>query len=149
MLIRTISTNQILFSSNSSSDSFVLQVPCAVHVNFMALHTCRSTWGADALDFKPTRWINSSGGFYIPPRGTYMPWSSGPRTCPGQKMSQVEFVSVVMTIFRRCNVEPIPRSGQSMKQAREDLLGLAQDSTSVLALQMNRPEDIRLRWTRR
>jgi hypothetical protein len=78
-----------------------------------------------------------------------MPWSSGPRTCPGQKMSQVEFVSVVMTIFRRCNVEPIPKSGQSMKQAREDLLGLAQDSTSVLALQMNRPEDIRLRWTRR
>jgi cytochrome P450 len=63
-----------------------------------------------------------------------MPWSSGPRTCPGQKISQVEFVSVVMTLFRKCSVEPVVEKGQSVEQARERLLGILQDSQPVLTL---------------
>jgi len=150
MLIRTVETNQTIFPSNSKSDSFVLRAPCAVHVNTMALHTLRSTWGADTLVFKPTRWFpEGQDSIYVPPRGTFMPWSSGPRTCPGQKMSQVEFVSVVMTLFRKCSVEPVVEKGQSAEQARERLLGILQDSQPVLTLQINKPREVKLKWTRR
>ncbi|KAH3947634.1 hypothetical protein HBH53_112200 [Parastagonospora nodorum] len=150
LLIRTVETNQTIFPSSSKSDSFILQAPCAVHVNIMALHTSRSTWGADTLDFKPTRWFpEGQDAMYVPPRGTFMPWSSGPRNCPGQKMSQVEFVSVVMTLFGKCSVEPVAEKGQTVEQARERLLGLLQDSQPVLTLQINKPREVKLKWTRR
>ncbi|KAH7258011.1 cytochrome P450 [Fusarium tricinctum] len=151
MLIRTIETNQNILPSDSSS-SFTLQAPCAVHVNIMALHIYRSVWGSDNLEFKPSRWLQSGLGgerFHIPSRGTYTPWSSGPRACPGQKMSQVEFVSVIMTIFRTCSVEPALEGEETMEQGRERLLSLLQDSQPVITLQMNRPREVRLRWTRR
>jgi cytochrome P450 len=84
-----------------------------------------------------------------PPRGTYLPWSVGPRICPGQKMSQVEFVSVIVTLFRRCTAEPMLRDGESVQQARQRLLELVQDSQPVLTLQMNRPQDVCLKWAAR
>jgi cytochrome P450 len=151
MLIRTIETNQNILPSDSSS-SFTLQAPCAVHVNIMALHIYRSVWGSDNLEFKPSRWLQSGLGgerCHIPSRGTYTSWSSGPRACPGQKMSQVEFVSVIMTIFRTCSVEPALEGEETMEQGRERLLSLLQDSQPVITLQMNRPREVRLRWTRR
>ncbi|KAH7192841.1 cytochrome P450 [Fusarium flagelliforme] len=147
MLIRTIDTEQTV--STSESSSFPLQAPCAVHVNTMALHTSHLEWGSDRLEFKPSRWLQSGTCFHVPHRGTYMPWSSGPRVCPGQKMSQVEFVSVIMTVFRSCSVEPVLEDRETMEQGRERLLDLLQDSQPVLTLQINRPKEVRLRWTRR
>ena len=147
MLIRTIDTDQSIFTSESSS--FPLQAPCAVHVNTMALHTSHLEWGSDRLVFNPSRWLQSGAGFHVPHRGTYMPWSSGPRACPGQKMSQVEFVSVIMTIFRSCSVETVLEDGETLEQGREKLLDLLQDSQPALTLQMNRPKEVRLRWVRR
>jgi hypothetical protein len=64
-------------------------------------------------------------------------------------MSQVEFVSVVMTLFGKCNVEPVAEKGQTVEQARERLLGLLQDSQPVLTLQINKPREVKLKWTRR
>jgi cytochrome P450 len=147
MLIRTIDRDQTISTSDSSS--FPLRAPCAVHVNTMALHTSSSEWGSDRLEFKPSRWLQSGAGFHVPHRGTYMPWSSGPRACPGQKMSQVEFVSVIMTIFRTCSVEPVLDNGETVERGREKLLDLLQDSQPVLTLQINRPKEVKLRWMRR
>ncbi|GJC86382.1 hypothetical protein ColLi_09220 [Colletotrichum liriopes] len=42
-----------------------------------------------------------------PPRGSNLPWSGGPRMCPDQKMSQVEFVTVIATLFRQCTAESV------------------------------------------
>ncbi|KAK1994420.1 cytochrome P450 [Colletotrichum falcatum] len=152
--------------------------PSIVYINTVALHTATSTWGPDALAFKPSRWLRPAaaavpgeegGGkgegegegegqgergartpqFVTPPRGTYLPWASGPRMCPGQKMSQVEFVSVLATLFRRCAVGPAPRAGESEERARRRLAELTRDSQPVLTLQMRRPDEVRLRWTRR
>lgn len=147
MLIRTIDRDQTISMSDSSS--FPLQAPCAVHVNTMALHTSSSEWGSDRLEFQPSRWLQSGGGLHVPHRGTYMSWSTGPRACPGQKMSQVEFVSVIMTIFRSCSVEPVLEDGETMERGRERLLDLLQDSQPVLTLQINRPKQVKLRWMRR
>ncbi|EXF83633.1 hypothetical protein CFIO01_00775 [Colletotrichum fioriniae PJ7] len=158
-------------SPPSISNSSYTVPPCTVYINTVALHTSPKTWGPDALSFKPTRWLttpqssssSSSPQPHIqPPRGTFLPWSSGPRTCPGQKMAQVEFVTVLATLFHQCTIEPVPEDGDestttqsttttemAAAQARQRLLDLMQDSQPRLTLQMNRPKDVCLRWTRR
>ncbi|CAI6331411.1 unnamed protein product [Periconia digitata] len=154
-VMRTTTTNQLITTRNSAANSFTLGAPCAVHVNIMALHTSAAIWGPDALDFKPSRWLQPATNndtredIITPPRGVFLPWSNGPRTCPGQKMSQVEFVSVMATIFGQCRVDPIPKDDESVQQARQKLLDLTQDSHPVLTLQMSRPEEIHLKWVRR
>ncbi|GKT86482.1 cytochrome P450 [Colletotrichum tofieldiae] len=133
-----------------------VMAPAVVYINTVALHTSPSTWGPDALDFKPARWLQPASGeadaapqLMTPPRGAFLPWSGGPRMCPGQKMSQVEFVTVIATLFRKCTAEPVPKKGESMEQARQRLLALTQDSQPIVTLQMKRPKDVHLRWTRR
>ncbi|KAI5236314.1 cytochrome P450 [Aureobasidium subglaciale] len=79
----------------------------------------------DELTFRPSRWINppDSGPTILRPhKGTFVPWAAGPRVCPGQKMAQVEFVAVLMTILRERKVEAIPLTGegQSDVMARLD-----------------------------
>ncbi|OLN86258.1 putative cytochrome P450 CYP13A3 [Colletotrichum chlorophyti] len=160
-LMRITETAQSLPTADPD-ETFALPGPCVVYVNHVALHTSRSTWGDEALEFKPTRWIRppstdeaaaaacSEGtGLVTPPRGTFLPWSAGPRACPGQKMSQVEFVTTVATLFRRCRVEPVARPGETAEEARGRLMGLVEDSQSALTLQMKRPEDFYVRWVRR
>ncbi|KAF4776671.1 hypothetical protein HER10_EVM0007964 [Colletotrichum scovillei] len=165
------STSTSTTSPPSTTTSSYTFPPCTVYINTVALHTSPKTWGADALSFTPTRWLtspqpspssSSSQSPHIqPPRGTFLPWSSGPRTCPGQKMAQVEFVTVLATLFHKCTVEPVPEDDDdsttqsttttevAAAQARQRLLDLTQDSQPRLTLQMNRPKDVRLRWTRR
>jgi hypothetical protein len=65
------------------------------------------------------------------------------------KMSQVEFVAVMATIFKTCNLEPVLQDGESMKDASARLLALTQDSMVMLTLQMNKPHEVNLRWKQR
>lgn len=145
---------QSLPFDQSPTDSLPLTSACKVQVNVMALHTSPSYWGIDALEFNPARWLQASesGGepaLTTPPRGRFIPWSMGPRVCPGQKMSQVEFVAVIATLFRRCNAQPVIKKGEDTDGARQRLLGLMQDSQAMLTLQMNRPKDVLIQWTER
>lgn len=168
LLARSSPTTQLLSTDGAAAEaaggpsSILLNGPWAAHVNTMALHTSRTTWGDDALEFRPSRWLRTSNdddengshssppGLVTPPRGVFLPWSGGPRACPGQKMSQVEFVAVVATLLRRAVIEAVPRGGgESPAQARRHLLRRTQDSQPVLTLQMNRPQDVRLRWVPR
>ncbi|KAK3373052.1 hypothetical protein B0T24DRAFT_719812 [Lasiosphaeria ovina] len=84
-----------------------------------------------------------------PAPGSFLGWSARPRVCPGQKMSQVEFVGVVSTLLRKCSVAPVVGAGETPQQARDRLLEVLRDSQPELTLRMNRPTDIHLHWTRR
>lgn len=65
-------------------------------------------------------------------------------------MSQVEFVSVFMTIFREYSVEALRKDAQETReQCQKRFIGLMEDSQSRMTLQMNRPREVRLRWVRR
>lgn len=69
----------------------------------------------DELIFRPSRWINglsSNTPLLRPEKGTFVPWAAGARVCPGQKMAQVEFVAVIMTLLKRCKIEAVPLSGE-------------------------------------
>jgi cytochrome P450 len=140
--------------NGQSNTIFHLAPKTKIYINNAALGSNPTTWGADALQFRPSRWLtdHSTAGespLIAMPRGTFLPWSGGPRVCPGQKMSQVEFVAVVMTLFRTCRAEPVLAGGESMETARKRLIETTQDSQPRLTLQMNRPQDVKLRWVRR
>jgi cytochrome P450 len=153
--MRSTTSTQELPCVNSPSAPFSLPAPFAVGVNTMALHTSTATWGPDALKFNPARWIQpcsteeAKETIITPPRGTFIPWSSGPRVCPGQKMSQVEFVTVIATLFRRCTAKPAAMRGETEDEMKQQLLALMQDSQPILTLQMNRPNEVLLSWKRR
>jgi len=104
--------------------------------------------------FRPTRWLEEgstlgTGQLITPTKGTYFPWGGGPRVCPGMKMAQVEFVAVMTTFFRKCRIEPVVQSGETLEQARDNLMQIAEDSSQKVSMQMNKPEQVNLRWHRR
>ena len=112
-----------------------------------------------------------------PEAGTFAPWITGPRACPGKKFSQVEFVRVVAEMVRggkRVEVVPEPKrktkgegrgwwSGEKIDTGGKGLAGviespeeararvkriLDEDSTILLTLKVTGAERIGLRWTR-
>ena len=124
-------------------------------INTSALHTLPQHWGYDSLDWRPTRWIekapSSKGGLeaetiFEPVPGSYLPWSAGPRVCPGRKFSQVEFVAVLATLLREHKVRPALRNGETFAEARKRIFATVEDSKVIITLQIQHPENVPLVW---
>jgi cytochrome P450 len=124
-----------------------------VQVSAPVIHSSPKYWGDDSLDFRPSRWINDdnmkSETLIVPARGTFLPWSSGPRECPGSKMSQVEFIGVIRAIFSDWRVEILQNEGETKESARERFAKTVADSSPRVTLQLVRPQDAVLRWVKR
>ena len=129
-----------------------------VCVNVMALHTDPQTWGADSLQFRPSRWILSSRKraavdtgsmrdeletilddetLFRPGKGTYTPWSGGPRICPGKDLAQVQFIAILSSLLKNHRVAGVPtdpKEGDESIQSR--LLQAMEDSHEIISLQM-------------
>ena len=145
-------------------------------VSSAMIHVNSSYWGPDPLAFRPTRWLTttshshssssssvSASGSEVgagqsgvgketlvePPRGTFLPWSIGPRNCPGQKMSQVEFVSVFAALFRHARAEIALGAGESAEEGRRRIWRVVEDSQPLITLQMNEPGKVGVRWVMR
>ena len=85
----------------------------------------------------------------VPEKGTFAAWSEGVRSCPGKKFAQVEFVAAMAALFRNHRVEPVPRQGETLAQARSRALDVVKDSSLRLLLQMRDPSSVAVRWSRR
>ncbi|KAL4799616.1 cytochrome P450 [Aspergillus venezuelensis] len=142
---RAVLTPQTLTSPNGKTH--VLTPPMDLYACQLSVHLDPSIWGPDVTEFNPSRWINDFGELITPAKGTYLPWSSGPRICPGLKMSQVEFVATMATLFRKAGVEASPVGGVTDRvELRRRLLGIARDSFNALTLQMRNKEGVKVRW---
>lgn len=127
---------------------------CNVSLSLVSLHTDPKSWGPDVLTWKPSRFIESIRGeetLLSPSDGSFVPWASGPRVCPGRKFAQVEFVAVIATTFKNNRVRIKKLSGESPEQAKQRVLAVAEDSEIGLSpvLRMRHPEKIRLHWERK
>ena len=132
-------------SISSASSGKVHSIPkdTTIYINSCGLHQDPESWGND------TQTERAKESFRKIPLGTFLAWSAGPRVCPGNKMSQVEFVAVFMTIFKRFRVEIIQKDGETAAQARQRAIECMEDSQSRLTLQMNRPRDVVLKFVER
>ncbi|KAI0179283.1 cytochrome P450 [Hypoxylon sp. FL1284] len=123
--------------------------------SYAAIHTHPDYWGADALSWRPSRWIAKRPNSFeedvvSPPPGVFVGWSDGERACPGSKFSQVAAVAAMAGAFRDWRVDPVPQAGETLEAARARVLRLIEkDSAQVLVLQMMHPERAPLVWRRR
>ena len=69
--------------------------------------------------------------------------------CPGKKFSQVEFVAVVSCLLKDYRVRPVVMAGESESDATERLMRVVEDSDMALAVTMNHPERLRVRWEKK
>jgi cytochrome P450 len=132
-----------------------------IYINCIAVQHDPSIYGHNVESFRPDRFIDDSNSksehvnskIKSFGKGTFLAWSAGPRVCPGMKMSQVEFVSVFMTIFRRWRVELVRKDvggrRETVEEARERAREAMRDSQSRLTLQMNRPREVKVRFVER
>ena len=100
----------------------------------------------DEYAFRPSRWLKSLGpstsgsgaALFHPPKGMFVPWALGPRVCPGQKMAQIEFTAVMLTLLRRHRVEAVPlKDEEGWPEIGARLDARLRDSRWVTVLQMN------------
>jgi hypothetical protein len=127
---------------------------CSLSLDLTSLHTDPKSWGSDALTWKPTRFIESIRNeetFVSPSDGSFVPWVSGPRVCPGKKFAQVEFVAVIATVFKNSRVRAESLAGETPEQTKKRVLAIVEDSDvgASPVLKMRHPEKIRLNWERK
>lgn len=99
----------------------------------------------DEWHFRPSRWINPPGApqaLFQPPRGAYISWSAGPRVCPGQKMAQVEFTAIFLTLLRRHRIDAVALPGETRAETDTRLDQTMQNGVSILTIMMKDVYDV-------
>ena len=115
----------------------------------------------DPNSWNPSRWISqptssttksnsntllSQETIVNPAPGTYFPWSDGPQNCPGTKLSQVEFVAVIVCLLQNHRVNIIREPNETSEEATKRALAVTQDRDVQLLLRMVDPDKLRLEW---
>lgn len=66
-----------------------------------AMNRSRLTWGEDADDFVPERWLDENGNLISKTAYEYPVFNGGPRTCLGKKMAEMVAVQVIATLVKK------------------------------------------------
>ena len=109
-------------------------------------------WGNDVKDFNPRRFVTKEGTkeqLVVPQGVGYIPWTAGPRICPGKKFSEVEFVATVAEILSNFRIEVIRREGDDAATATVRLLGVLDERFFNISAHLKRPEDAGIRFVKR
>ncbi|OQE23795.1 hypothetical protein PENSTE_c008G09423 [Penicillium steckii] len=88
-----------------------------IYVEQSIIHLDPEIWGSDVNEFCPSRWLDDSGNLIIMAKGHFLPWSGGPRVCPGLRFSQVEFVATFLVLFQNSRCAPLALPGESYEDA--------------------------------
>ncbi|MCJ1381959.1 hypothetical protein MMC17_005071 [Xylographa soralifera] len=126
----------------------------------LAVHTHSRYWSPDPLNWRPSRWILPGTAastddstkklgeeeFFVPRRGTYLPWSDGPQNCPGKKFAHVEFVAVLAQLLQTHRVRLSDSIDSDYEKARAKILAACEDSEHGLLLRMKNADQVRLVW---
>jgi len=62
------------------------------------IHKDPKTWGADAAEFRPDRWLENDGQPPVP--GSFLAFSLGPRECIGRHFARLEAVSALAVLCK-------------------------------------------------
>lgn len=90
-----------------------------------------------------------SASLVTPTPGSFLPWTGGPRVCPGKKFSQVEFTRAMVGLFgggRRVAIVPDEDDEDDEERARARVRALLRDPVFGITLRMRDSETVGLRW---
>lgn len=145
--------------TTSKGKTYFIPRGTIVYINPLALGRDPRTWGPDSHSFRPSRWLldpsaepgtATISNIKTPVRGSFVPWSAGPRACPGMKMSQVEFVSVFMTLFGLYRCEAVRKHvDETDEEVKARCEAIMENSQPKLTLQMIRNQDLKVKWIKR
>ena len=94
----------------SSGKTFKIPAQQDMLLSIYNMHRSPDVWGDDAGEFKPMRF----GPLDQPPPNEantnyrYIPFSAGPRKCPGDQFALQEAVVVAATIFKQFDISMVP-----------------------------------------
>ncbi|KAK6183024.1 hypothetical protein SNE40_010578 [Patella caerulea] len=77
---------------------FLIPKDCIVLANLYSCHFDEQIWD-EPLVFKPERFLNDAGNPTKPP--AFMPFSVGPRSCPGQTLAEMELFVFFTNILQK------------------------------------------------
>lgn len=160
-VLRYYGTTPELVRYSSQDEALVcgdrtIPIPAGVYVaaNVPALHYNPTFWGDDITEFKPSRWIEHDPSpspstpqssatqreslKSAPPETLFIPWTTGPRVCPGKKFSQVEFVATTLQILRRYRI-----------RASENMIEILADYDFRVGLYPREPQKAWVEFTER
>src|SRR4051812_40446974 len=110
----------------------------------------RTAWGPDHLAFRPSRFTDpASPEAEQAQRRHFLPWSRGPRQCPGMRIAQIEFIAVIVSILSRARVECARLAGETAEMAAKRTMKVVRNSSQAVALQVNKPRDVVIVWKER
>jgi len=75
-------------------------------INIFGLHMDPRSWGDDVEAFRPERFIDRPEDGYEWPRDAWVPFTSGPHVCLGQRFALVEGVCVMARLVRKYHIRP-------------------------------------------
>lgn len=77
-----------------------------VLVNFWAIHHDPKHW-PNPEKFDPTRFLSEDGTKLVK-KDSFLPFSHGKRSCPGEALAQVELFLYITNILQKFRIEPSP-----------------------------------------
>jgi cytochrome P450 len=120
-----------------------------VFVSVACIHVSPEIWGPDPLTFRPGRWLTDDGTLITPAKGTFLPWSAGPRVCPGLKMAQTEFLAICRGVFSKWKVEAGQLKGETPDMAKSRLQKVLDSSQPRFTLTVKNPREMTLKFVKR
>ncbi|KAL0737679.1 hypothetical protein Bca4012_013889 [Brassica carinata] len=83
-----------------------------------ALGRMKAVWGEDASEFKPERWVSTTGSLRHEPTFKFLVFDTGPRSCLGKQLTMNLMKTVIVEILQNYDIHLI--EGQKI----EPLLGI-------------------------
>jgi cytochrome P450 len=108
--------------------------------------------GADTEDFGGFAGPDTSSQMFRPPRGSYLPFSDGARSCLGRRIAQVEMIAALSVVFQKYSIElavdewasdaEVERMGRAeraevYKKAQAKARSIIRQATSILTLKLH------------
>lgn len=118
----------------------------------------------DTEDFGGYSGRDTSAQLFRPERGSYIPFSDGPRSCLGRRVAQVEIIAVLAVLFRDYSLElavdqwasdeDVERMTRDEKAklystAQEHSRSILRDATSVITLKLHGGKHVPVRFVKR
>jgi len=75
-------------------------------LNIHGLHMDPRSWGKDVDAFRPERFVDRPEDGYEWPRDSWVPFTSGPHVCLGQRFALLEGVCVLARLLRKYRIRP-------------------------------------------
>ncbi|KAJ1563123.1 Eukaryotic translation initiation factor 2 alpha kinase 4, partial [Cladochytrium tenue] len=112
-----------------------------IHVPFCSLNRDPDSWGVDAASFRPERWFSTATSHRADgtaptspaPKGAFLPFSEGPRSCLGRRFAQTEFVALLSLLALRYRWSlPTGTDRKGLLKARTSVILALYDQHSIV-----------------